>query len=155
MTLIICLVILALLTLLALGSMSVINLETAMVRNNQMSLVAYNHSLSEINGQINIINEDKDSSILNDALNSGMLNPETGHPYRPLSGNEIVMQETHYGSLSVEQEVNIDYLGQGNPAGASESMMRALRYDIHSKSRLANTGGSSDQTQGIYIIAPR
>ena len=126
-----------------------------MVRNNQLSLVAYNHSLSEINGQIGIINDDKNTSILNEAMNSDTYNPGTGHPYRPVADNEKVMRSVQYGEAPVEQEVSIDYLGEGIPPGSSEYVVQALRFDIHSSSRLAGAGGISNQTQGIYFIAPR
>jgi hypothetical protein len=154
-TLIICLVILTILTLLAVGSMSVTNLETSMVRNNQLSLVAYNHSLSEINAQIGIINDNKNTSMLNDALNSDALSPDTRQPHRLLAADEKVMTRVQYGAMSIEQEVIIDYLGQGLPPGSSEYVVQAHRFDIHSKSTLAGAGGTSNQTQGIYFIAPR
>ena len=88
-------------------------------------------------------------------MNSDIHNPETGHPYRPLSDNEKVMRRVHYGEASVEQEVSLEYLGEGNPPGSSEYVVQALRFDIDSSSRLAGAGGISNQTQGIYFIAPR
>jgi hypothetical protein len=135
--------------------MSITSLETAMVRNNQMSLIAYNNSLSEINGQISIVNVAKDPSLLLDALNSNTPNPSTGYPYRQLTNAEETMYGVTYGSTSLNQEVEFDYLGEGIPIGASESVIRSLNYDIHSESLLAGTGSRSDQTQGIYYLAPR
>ena len=143
--LIVCLILMAVLLIISLGSISDVGLQSAMIRNNQMYMVSYNTAMSEINGQINKVNYNSDSSKLLAALNSG---------YVSLSGADLTMDGVIYGSsTTVDQSgTQITYQGSGLAPGASESLLQALNYTIDSSAQVS--GGRSDQVQGVYYIAP-
>lgn len=146
--LIVCLLLMTVLTIISLGSISDVSLQSAMVRNNQMYMVAYNTAMSEINGQINNVNDDADASKLLTALNSG---------YVSLTGSDLSMNGVTYGTATTVDQTGtqITYQGSGAAPGASESLLKALNYTIDSSAQVSGTGSRSDQLQGIYYIAPK
>ena len=145
--LIVCLILMTMLTIISLGSISDVSLQSAMVRNNQLYMVSYNTALSEINGQINNINDNGDSTKVLTALNDGSVS---------LSGSDLSMYGVSYGSGAVDQSgTQIAYTKSGMAQGSSESMLQALNFNIVSNAQVAGTGSRSNQVQGIYYLAPR
>jgi len=146
--LIVCLILTTVIMIISLGSISDIGLQTAMIRNSQMYMVSYNTAMSEINGQINRVNEDHDSSKLVTAFSDG---------YVSLTGTDLSMNGVTYGSsITVDQTgTQITFQGTGIATGASESLLQALNYTIESSAQVSGTGSRSDQIQGIYYIGPK
>lgn len=143
-TLIVCLVILTVLTFLGLNSMTDNNLQSVMVRNNQLQLLAYNTALSEINAQIDLINRGNDNTLL-----LGAMNDSAGE--RPLLQDELLMRGANN---PFTQQMMMAYVGGSTVANCSVSTCRGLRFEISSDALLLSTNTQSNQIQGIEYSAP-
>lgn len=144
-TLIVCLVILTILTFLGVNSMTDSGLQTSMVRNNQLRLMAYNTALSEINAQIDDMNFNFNTDSLLDALTDvdGL---------REYEFAEILLSTVDH---PFTQTVALQYLRSGASwTGSEVGTFRELFFEIESDALLEGTGTRSDQVQGISYIAP-
>lgn len=144
-TLLVSLVILTVLTFLGLNAMTDVGLQSSMVRNNQLGMMAYNTALSEINAQIHLVNSTGDTVLLLDALNDA-------DGERPLFPEEIILSAMDHPFL---QRIGLRYLRSGPSWSGSEvGTFRELFYEIESRAILEGTGNRSDQVQGVSFIAP-
>lgn len=144
-TLIVCLVILTILTFLGVNSMTDSGLQSSMVRNNQLRLMAYNTALSEINSQINDMNFNLNTDSLLDALTDA-------DGIREYEFNEILLSTVDH---PFTQNLTLRYLRSGTSwTGNEVGTFRELFYEIESDALLEGTGTRSDQVQGISYIAP-
>ncbi len=144
-TLIVCLVILTILTFLGVNSMTDSGLQSSMVRNNQLRLMAYNTALSEINSQINDMNFNTNTDALLDALNDA-------DGIREFEFDEILLSTVDH---PFTQTLTLRYTGSGASYRGNEvNTFKDLYYEIESDAVLEGTGTRSDQVQGISYIAP-
>lgn len=144
-TLIVAVVILAVMTILGISAVSDNSMQSAMVRNNQLQMLAYNTALSEINAQIYEFNVELETQKLLDALNDseGLRELDPGEIYEQLRGTQF------------SQDVEITYLYEGPSwAGNEVGTFRELFYEIESDAILEGTSTRSDQVQGVSFIAP-
>ena len=142
-TLVVCLVILTILTFLGVNAMTDSGLQSAMVRNNQLSLMAYNTALSEINAQVNVMNTNTDALL--DALTDS-------DGIREFEFNEILLSTLDH---PFSQNLNLQYLYEGASWSGNEvGTFRELFFEIESDATLEGTSTRSDQVQGISYIAP-
>lgn len=144
-TMIVVVVILAVMTLLGITAVSDNSMQSAMVRNNQLQMLAYNTALSEINAQIYEFNVILDTQKLLDALtdSESLRELDPGEIYEQLRGTQFT------------QDVNISFLYEGPSwAGNEVGTFRELFYEIESDAVLPGTATRSDQVQGISFIAP-
>ena len=142
-TLVVCLIVLTILTFLGVNAMTDSGLQSAMVRNNQLSLMAYNTALSEINAQINVMNTNTDTLL---------------EAFRDSEGlREFEFDEILLSSLDnpFTQNLNLQYLYDGASWSGSEvGTFRELFFEIESGAQLEGTSTNSNQVQGISYIAP-
>lgn len=142
-TLVVCLIILTILTFLGINAMTDSGLQSAMVRNNQLSLMAYNTALSEINAQINTMS--RDNSTLLDALTDS-------EGIREFEFNEIILSSLDH---PFSQNLNVQYISEGASWSGNEvGTFRELFFEIESDATLEGSSTRSDQVQGISYIAP-
>lgn len=144
-TLVVCLVILTILTFLGVNSMTDTGLQTSMVRNNQLRLMAYNTALSEINAQIDDMNFNFNTDTLLDALtdSEGM---------REFDFDEILLSTVDH---PFSQTLSLQYIRAGASWEGNEvGTFRELFFEIESDALLEGTSTRSDQVQGISYIAP-
>ena len=144
-TLVVCLVILTILTFLGVNSMTDSGLQSAMVRNNQLSLMAYNTALSEINAQVDNMNLNAQTDVLLDALTDA-------DGLREFEFEEILLSTIDH---PFTQGLTIEYLYEGASwTGNEVGTFRELFFEIESDAALEGTSTRSDQVQGISYIAP-
>jgi hypothetical protein len=144
-TLIVCLVILTILTFLGVNSMTDSGLQSSMVRNNQLRLMAYNTALSEINAQIDDMNLNFNTNTLLDALTDS-------EGLREFEFEEILLSTVDH---PFSQTLALQYLRSGTSwTGNEVGTFRELFFEIESDALLEGTGTRSDQVQGISYIAP-
>ncbi len=144
-TMIVVVVILAVMTLLGITAVSDNSMQSAMVRNNQLQMLAYNTALSEINAQIHEFNVLLDTQKLLDALadSEGLRELNPGEIYEQLRGTQF----------NQDVEITFEYEGP-SWAGNEVGTFRELFYEIESDAILPGTATRSDQVQGISFIAP-
>lgn len=144
-TLIVCLVILTILTFLGVNSMTDSGLQSSMVRNNQLRLMAYNTALSEINAQVDDMNFNFNTASLLDALTDT-------DGLREFEFNEILLSAIDH---PFSQTLALHYLRSGTSwTGNEVGTFRELFFEIESDALLEGTSTRSDQVQGISYIAP-
>ena len=144
-TLVVCLVILTILTFLGVNSMTDSGLQSAMVRNNQLSLMAYNTALSEINAQVDNMNLNAQTDVLLDALTDA-------DGLREFEFEEILLSTIDH---PFTQGLTLEYLYEGASwTGNEVGTFRELFFEIESDAALEGTSTRSDQVQGISYIAP-
>lgn len=153
--LVIILVILSSMSILVLGSGSESRLESAVVRNDQFRINAYRVALSEINAQVQDINNN--TAIEDDDTILQMIYRDTSVPWK-LSEKEIRGPNKGKGAFS--QDVAFSVLCEPDfcPAPAGYSMSgstKVLRGQISSSARLHDTGAQSSQIQSFWYLLPQ
>lgn len=120
-------------------------LQSAMVRNNQLRLMAYNTALSEINAQVDDMNLNFNTNTLLDALNDA-------DGLREFEFEEILLSTLDH---PFSQDLTLQYLYAGTSwTGNEVGTFRELFFEIESDATLEGTSTRSDQVQGISYIAP-
>ncbi len=139
--LIVSLIMLTILTLIGVTSMDDVNLQRNMVRNNQLKIQAFDMAMSEINAQIfNLIT---DMNFMVDAINTP-------------GGVNVVAALMAAADNPFDQTVSVSYTGEGRPpSGYSLDDYTGRMFQIDSAALLANTGSTSDQTQGLNYAGPK
>lgn len=120
-------------------------LQSAMVRNNQLRLMAYNTALSEINAQVDDMNLNFNTDTLLDALTDA-------DGLREFEFGEIILSTLDH---PFSQDLTLQYLYAGTSwTGNEVGTFRELFFEIESDATLEGTSTRSDQVQGISYIAP-
>lgn len=140
----VCLVILTIMTFLGLNSMTDSGLQAAMVRNNQLRLMAYNTALSEINAQLEDIESNINTTTLLDAHGS----PDGTREYEFV---EILLSPLNH---PFTQTLTTTYLYEGPVPEYELGDYVAWHFELESDAVLEGTGTRSDQAQGFYYVAP-
>lgn len=173
-TLIVVLVILIVMTFLGLGAMSDTNLQLAMVRNSQLQTGVYTAALTEINAQLDQINNnaesDTDQIILDLVQTPTALDGMTGLETRSLSadsgsapadndfalllGEVIGADANFYTTNVVLSEPNANsFLPVEGMSLSPDSTVRWLVMEFNSSATIDNTGTRSDQVQGFKYLS--
>jgi type II secretory pathway component PulK len=153
------LMVLVMMTLFAVASMSDVGIQNAMVRNNQLEILAYNSSMNEINAQVDNINESNDEDILLDALKAGdgLRTLTDGSAVLDANGVEVNQADEIFSDASGDFTVTAElaYLrDQALVAGYTLGEFRGLVYELDVNSTRTGTSTNSNQVQGLYYIAP-
>ena len=153
--LVVILVILSSMSILVLGSGSESRLESAVVRNDQFRINAYRVALSEINAQVQDINNN--TATEDDEVILQMIYRDTSVPWK-LSEKEIRGPDKGKGAFS--QDVSFSVLCEPDfcPAPAGYSMSgttKVLRGRVSSSARLHDTGAQSSQAQSFWYLLPQ
>jgi|GEM_PF-2960505 len=170
-TLIVVLVILIVMTFLGLGAMSDTNLQLAMVRNSQFQTGVYTAALTEINAQLDVINNNSESdtdqlildlvqtpTALNDGVESRSLNSQgaeaDGHDFDLLLASVLGDDAEHYNtSLSITEPNANSFLPVEGMSLSPDSTVKWLVMEFNSTASIANTGTQSDQVQGFKYLS--
>ena len=150
--LVISLVMLTILTVIALGTMTDTNLQSNMARNSQISLRAFNLSLSELKAQFNA---SKDNNEMNGAPYLDTLADihQTQDPFT-IPQNDLVMAGANnpFQQIAVIRFVREGHCGGGNEIGGSGLI---FEMDSTSEFRIGNGSGiNSDQSFGLCYPNP-
>lgn len=150
--LIISLVMLTILTIIALGTMTDTNLQTNMARNSQISLRAFNLTLSELKAQFKA---SQDNSPLNGGAYLETLADvyQTQNPFT-LPQADLLMTAANN---PFEQDVVIRFVREGVCGGGNEIGATGLIFEMDSTSELntgAGSGINSDQSFGLCYPNP-
>lgn len=141
-TLLVCLVLLLILTIIGAASVQDVNLQSIMTRNSQFRMQAYNVALSEIDGQFAGLQTDE--TFLVNALNA-----EDGQ--KVLTEAEMAMAGENN---PFEQDVAVEFINStGVVYGYSLGDFSNYQFEIDSAATLPNTSTVSDQTQGLSFTA--
>lgn len=143
-TLVVCLVILTVMTFLGLNAMTDSSLQTSMVRNNQLNLMAYNVSLSEINAQLDDMELNFNTGPLVDALNDSL-------GLREFEADEVLLAGLDH---PFAQDLNIQYVFEVPCLQSGINLTSCYRYDLTSDATLDGTGTRSIQIQRFTYEAP-
>lgn len=158
--LIVCLVMLTILTIIAVGTISDTNLQANMARNSQLSLRVFNTTLSEIKGQFN-------ASEQNHKIDGADTDPDAIRYQKILSN--VYQTETDYilksSELTVgtdnpfEQKAKISFIREGPCGGGNKIGASGLIFELSALTYLPNTGSAetgirSDQTFGVCYPNP-
>jgi len=161
------LLVLLVMTLFAVSAMTDIGVQNAMVRNNQLELLAYNNSMNEINAQVDQFNVRGEFDIFTDALNAsdGQRVLTDGSPVLDENGDEVVDEagntvntddEIINDESGFDVDVTVTYLREQNIIpGYSFGQFSGLVYEMDVDSELAGTASRSNQVQGLFYIAPQ
>lgn len=150
--LIVSLVMLTILTIVAVGTMTDTNLQTNMARNSQISLRAFNLTLSELKAQFKA---SQDNSEMNGAPYLETLSKvyQSRDPF-PLLPADLLMTSA---DNPFEQDIVIRFVREGVCGGGNEIGATGLIFEMDSTSEL-NTGNgsgiSSDQSFGLCYPNP-
>jgi type II secretory pathway component PulK len=139
-TLLVCLVMLLLLTILGVSAVEDTNIQSNMVRNSQFKMQAFNTAYSE--SQAHYIDaRDVDDTILIDAINSADGTVD-------IAGGDIKMASA---DNPFQQSVTFEYKGVTGISlkGYSMGSHETKGFEINSIATLNNTGTTSNQIQGI------
>jgi Tfp pilus assembly protein PilX len=148
--LIVSLVMLTILTIIAVGTMTDTNLQTNMARNSQISLRAFNVSLSELKAQFQASRD-------NDLINNGQTYQQVlSDVYQRETDHQLLPADLEMSGADnpFAQTVTISFLREGICGGGNEIGGSALIYEINATSMLDNTGINSDQSFGICYPNP-
>ena len=165
-TLIVVLVILIAMTFLGLGSMSDSNLQLAMVRNSQFQTGVYTAALTEINAQLDAINNNAetavDTAILNlvqkdtttvDGVETRSLKSADREIAKLLDGVLGSDADSYTTSLTLT-EPNADlFLPVSGMSLAPDSTVKWLVMEFNSDATMANSGARSNQIQGFKYLS--
>ncbi len=149
--LVITLVMLAILTIIAVGTATDIGFQMNMSRNNQFSLQVFNTTMSELKAQYNA-SRDNTSVIENGqtiAYHQFLSNVYQSKTLETLDAANLLMANDNY-----QQEVSVEFMRAGICGGGDEIGQTSLIFEIHSTSSLASTGINSNQTFGICYPNP-
>lgn len=173
-TLVVVLVILIVMTFLGLGAMSDTNLQLAMVRNSQLQTGAYTAALTEINAQLDQINNneetDTDQIILDLVQAPTVVDGATGFDTRSLSadsdtapadndfalllGGVLGADAAFYTTDITLSEPNANsFLPVAGMSLSPDSTVRWLVMEFNSSATIDNTGTRSDQVQGFKYLS--
>lgn len=170
-TLIVVLVILVVMTFLGLGAMSDTNLQLAMVRNSQFQTGVYTAALTEINAQLDDINNNAEAdtdqiildlvqspTTLSDGVESRSLSSQgaqaDGHDFDLLLGSVLGDDAQHYAtSLSVTEPNANSFLPVEGMSLSPDSTVKWLVMEFDSSASITNTGTRSDQIQGFKYLS--
>ncbi len=146
-TLIVTLVILLVLTMLGLASMSDNRLQSAMVRNNQFQLEAFNASYSEINAQIDYLNNRSVGDGMAPLIYKFVVNGDVGDQVLSPDGLALMTPTTDMTQI-VAQEYQASCILPGYTLGS----VVCAEFRIDSAARLTNTRIDSNQFQTYLYI---
>lgn len=140
---------LLLLTIIGVGSVEDMTLQSNMTRNSQFKMQAYNTAYSEATGQYRQLSND--ITILSEAQNSAnAITFDTSKLFMPSASNPfdqtlLLLFQGSRGSPVAENEAEMMEFGEYEDMG----------FEFNSIARLPNTGTQSDQLQGISYTAPK
>lgn len=153
MTLVVVLVILVAMTFLGLGSMSDSNMQVALVRNTQFENMAYSAALSEINAQVEIVNDPATLFSPPAILRAVQLDGA------PVQLGDAAMPESLPAMLGADiadeitQNLTLALTGTRNEGGSLNNSPITYRlFEYNSVVTLDNTSFGSDQIQGIKYL---
>lgn len=170
-TLVVVLVILIVMTFLGLGAMNDTNLQLAMVRNSQFQTGVYTAALTEINAQLDAINNnaeaDTDQIILDlvqsaTTLNNGIESRSLDSQGAVADGNDFDLlleavlgdDAEHYAtSLTITEPNANSFLPVEGMSLSPDSTVKWLVMEFDSSAAIANTGTQSDQVQGFRYLS--
>lgn len=132
-------------TFLGLNSMTDSGLQSAMVRNNQLRLMAYNTALSEINAQLSNIETNRVLVTLLDAHGSA-------DGIREYEFAEIILSPLDH---PFTQSLTTSFLYAGPAPGFNADEYEHWHLELESDAVLEGTGTRSDQAQGFTYLAPK
>lgn len=148
--LVICLVMLTILTIIAIGTTTDIGFQSNMARNSQFRLNAFNRSLSELNGQYQkMVKPPQNEALLESALSAGKVT---------LATSDLTQAPAEDDPFTPEFSVIYLNESKGQTPGemiASATSTVTYRFEFNSIVTLKNTGIRSDQSIGINRIAPK
>lgn len=148
--LIISLVMLTILTIIALGTATDIGLQSNMARNSQISLRAFNVSLSELQAQAQ-------SSVNNEALTDGKRYLQVLSDVFQQNGEKNLVTadlKMPSGDNPFTQEFVVSFVREGVCGGGNQIGNTGLIFEMESSSKLDNTGINSNQTFGVCFPNP-
>lgn len=149
--LIVCLVMLTILTIIALGTITDTNLQTNMARNNQISLRVFNLSMSELKAQFR-------ASENNDQMDGKPYLQTLSNVYQTDSTKQIPQDDLLMASAGnpLKQDVIISFVREGNCGGGNEIGNTALIFEMNSTASLHADGSgiNSDQSFGLCYPNP-
>ena len=157
--LIVSLVILTVLTIIAVGTATDIGLQSNMVRNNQISLQAYNLSLSELRSQYQAVNTPNYRLSDGSKYLAFLAQARETSEALTLAPEDLIMPD-NAGAFT--QSASVSFVGDTNncadgeafaPDGGSGSGSQLI-FEINSVSRLENTGINSNQSFGLCYPNP-
>ena len=147
--LIVSLVMLTILTVIILGTMTDTNLQTNMAKNSQISLRAFNVTLSELNAQFQ---SSKNNSVMNNApyLETLASIRQTEQPFT-IPQADLLMTST---DNPFSQDIVIRFLRVDSCGGGNEIENSGLIFEMDSTSKLSGTGINSNQSFGLCYPNP-
>lgn len=150
--LIISLVMLTILTIIAVGTMTDTNLQTNMARNSQISLRAFNLTLSELKAQFN-------ASQANSQMNGAPYLDTLANVYQ--TQNPFTIPQADLLMTAADnpftQDAVIRFVREGSCGGGNEIGATGLIFEVDSTSELVTGNGSginSDQSFGLCYPNP-
>jgi len=151
--LVICLVMLTILTIIAIGTTTDIGFQSNMARNSQFRLNAFNRSLSELNGQYR------------EMVPTPPTPPNEALLLQALSDGKVTLATSDLTQAPAEDdpftpEFSIIYLNEAKGQTPGEMIVSGTgtatyRFEFNSIVTLKNTGIRSDQSIGIIRIPPK
>ena len=153
--LIVCLIMLTILTIIAVGTVDDIGFQSQMTRNTQIQMDTFNVAMSELNGQYDEIRQDE--TLLQQALvadndysitltNDQLTQASTENPYTQTVSVEFLDPDTT-DNASIEAQMH------GDEIGSSETPT-AYNFEVHSRAELTDTSIGSNQTMGVSRVKP-
>lgn len=173
-TLVVVLVILIAMTFLGLGAMSDTNLQLSMVRNSQFQTGAYITALTEINGQLDAINDnaesDTDQIILDLVQTNTTVDATTGFERRSLAARTtqdpadrdfaLLLDgilgddaDSYTLAMTVTEPNANSFLPVEGMSLSPDSTVKWLVMEFNSRATIDNTGTTSDQIQGFRYLS--
>lgn len=154
--LIVSLVMLTILTVIAVGTTTDVGLQANMAKNSQLSIRAFNASLSQLNTRFNTLTI---NNIYEDVLGEIYRNQDPVIENTPATANNpfdltfTMASITPDGSKSLGGS-NVHGVTIGGSGGGG-SQQASLWFEFHSVSDLPNSGLGSNQTYGVYYVTSK
>ncbi|MFQ3324326.1 MAG: hypothetical protein ACI90U_002152 [Pseudomonadales bacterium] len=151
-TLIVTLIILVAMTTLGLSSIRNTSIQQAIIKNTQFLMSSRNVAKSEINGQLNIINqggpEDDDQMIMD--LKSSL----TGAINDAALTTSSTVQPTYGQTLTLTKDNEYGPVPTGGFSFQGETTMNGFTGTITSTADLNGSAANSTQVQGFWYLTP-
>ena len=148
--LIVSLVMLTILTIIAVGTATDIGLQSNMARNSQISMNAFNTTLSELRAQFQASKaNDNISDTSYQQLLSDVYQTEPTHT---AATDELLMPSANN---PFTQTFEITFIGYGHCGGGNEVGSTGLIYEFEGTAELDSTGIKSEQVMGVCYPNPQ
>ena len=171
-TLVVVLVFLVVMTFLGLGAMNDTNLQLAMVRNSQLQTGVYTVALTEINAQLDAINNNAEAdtdqiildlvqsaTVINNGLETRSLTSDsagdgTDDDFALLLGDVLGADANHYTTDIIIREPNANsFLPVTGMSLSPDSTVKWLIMEFDSTASITSTSTQSQQVQGFRYLS--